>query len=504
MQKKKVLLIYYYYFPYEKKKETQNQLAESQGGYENITEICDLSQPFLPLLRTLEGITITEDKSVKSDIVDALIIAIAMIEKKCKELKYIKHAMLLTDGTQEIDWLDFDQVKQMLITNNIMLTVVGVDLDEATRQNVNYVQWDKLTSSLPDAFLLTLDEATNEIYAFCSKDIRPTPIYNGFLYIGNTPSTSTEFCAISCKMYLRATDTQKPLMPKPYSGVSKGPSHHVIKETKYFVTSNENTDTGESEEEKMTEVSKADLEKGYRFGKSIVKVSPEELEYAKNDQQRELTIMSFVPESAIPRDYYLGRPYVVTSGDVDKESSGHAISALAHALFAKEVGAIVRWVKKKGEAPKVGILLPHFEPGVALLHFIQLPYCNDIRFFQFGSQPASTSNNPEEKEAERLMDEYIDKLDLDAIPIQNPLDHTESICTEHLIPEETFNPTVFMVNKAIKERALNPSGPLPELDPRLCVSMGMLPEHQAISEEYGKKLQKIYKTKPGKRYIRMK
>jgi hypothetical protein len=71
--------------------------------------------------------------------------------------------------------------------------------------------------------------------------------------------------------------------------------------------------------------------------------------------------------------------------------------------------------------------------------------------------------------------------------------------SEHLVPEDVFNPTVYMVNEAIKQRALNPSAPLPDLDPRLCANMEMLPAHQTISEGYGTKLQEILQVKAGKK-----
>lgn len=63
---------------------------------------------------------------------------------------------------------------------------------------------------------------------------------------------------------------------------------------------------------------------------------------------------------------------MVAAGDVQAEEAGRAIGALAHALFDKKVGAIARWVQKVGQPPKVGVLLPHFEPGVSILHFIQV------------------------------------------------------------------------------------------------------------------------------------
>jgi ATP-dependent DNA helicase 2 subunit 2 len=57
-------------------------------------------------------------------VLDALIIAVHMIEQKCKKLKYIKRIMILTDNTQEMDWHDFDEVKGMLLKNAIALIVV--------------------------------------------------------------------------------------------------------------------------------------------------------------------------------------------------------------------------------------------------------------------------------------------------------------------------------------------------------------------------------------------
>jgi hypothetical protein len=68
----------------------------------------------------------------------------------------------------------------------------------------------------------------------------------------------------------------------------------------------------------------------------------------------------------------INKPYVVAAGEFNAEESGRAISALAHALYLKQVGALARWVQKKGDTEKVGVLLPYLEDGVSLLHFIQV------------------------------------------------------------------------------------------------------------------------------------
>lgn len=147
------------------------------------------------------------------------------------------------------------------------------------------------------------------IYAFRSKDVRPTPVYKGFLYIANTPFTSTDFCAISCNMYLRTSDSQKPPSPSPYSLKSAGPTHRVLRERKYvtekkFIAAIEENGAEVDQLDEDIDVDKTDLDKGFRFGKSVVKVSSEELEFAKSTQEKELTILGFVQKDAVSLHLY--------------------------------------------------------------------------------------------------------------------------------------------------------------------------------------------------------
>jgi hypothetical protein len=52
----------------QNKKETNNQLAQKyEGCYEHITEVCDLSQPFLPLIKQLYNVAVTGGASVEVD-----------------------------------------------------------------------------------------------------------------------------------------------------------------------------------------------------------------------------------------------------------------------------------------------------------------------------------------------------------------------------------------------------------------------------------------------------
>lgn len=55
---------------------------------------------------------------------DAVIVAIQMIVDHCRHLKYSKTITLFTDSQHEIDWLDLDDVAQMLEDQDISLVVV--------------------------------------------------------------------------------------------------------------------------------------------------------------------------------------------------------------------------------------------------------------------------------------------------------------------------------------------------------------------------------------------
>lgn len=172
-------------------------------------------------------------------------------------------------------------------------------MNETTKTNENYTQWKSLTESITDGMLYSLDQAMEEVDGFRNKIVRATPVYTGFLYFGYTPYDSTDFCSISCKMYLRTTAYAKALSTNMYSTLSEGPTHTVTKHRKYVLSPEANMGVEEDDDGDEVEVDEVDLEKGFRFGKSVVKVSSDELDYSKFHMQRELTILYFVPLSAV-------------------------------------------------------------------------------------------------------------------------------------------------------------------------------------------------------------
>lgn len=59
-------------------------------------------------------------------------------------------------------------------------------------------------------------------------------------------------------------------------------------------------------------------------------------------------------------------------------ASGTALSSFARCLDEKNAVALVRYVFRNDTQPKLGVLFPHFEENVDVLHFIQVSPLLDI------------------------------------------------------------------------------------------------------------------------------
>ncbi|RCH83904.1 ATP-dependent DNA helicase II subunit 2 [Rhizopus azygosporus] len=431
---------------------------DTPDQYQNISTLYPLQQTTLSILRQLIKIQPVSDSNIKVDVLDAVIVAIQMILAYCKKLKYEKCIAVFSNAKDPIDWRDYHDIAAVLRDNNIVMLFNGVDYHEykdpmcIKEIEMNYDFWIKLASQTPDGRVCHINETYEEINQIQVKEVRPTPSYRGYLYLGS-PSKN-HFLAISVFMYLRVKEVKMP-SSKKYSSLSQGPTYDVVPEKIYTVSN-----TGESktdgidttEEEDYITVSRDELEKAYRFGKQVVKVSPEEEEYGKLKTKKELSILEFVPASTFRRYYLKGHPYIVSAGSYCSEESAVAISALAHALHETDTLALVRYVYKDDSAPKLGVLFPLFEKDISLLHYVELPFSEDVHPYTFPSPPKDISDDTK---GSQLIDELIDTMDLNKL--------TDIHGNKYLDPNDTFNPIFWRVNKAIKARALDPNAAIPEL-----------------------------------------
>lgn len=104
--------------------ETNNPLQEQAGdGYENISILQELGPMNLTSLRDLQGLIKPSDTDT-GDSISAIIVAVEMIEKFTKKLKYKRKIILVTDGEGPFDPDDFDDISEKIKDCGIELIVL--------------------------------------------------------------------------------------------------------------------------------------------------------------------------------------------------------------------------------------------------------------------------------------------------------------------------------------------------------------------------------------------
>lgn len=170
----------------------------------------------------------------------------------------------------------------------------GVDFEEfqspscTDEVKTNYKQWQNLIKTGHEGDIASLEEAYAQTQSIYIKEVNPRPSYRGYLYLGS-PTYNSNFLPISIHTYIRTKATTLPTVKK-ISGLSKGPTRKVEMVTKYLMPDNEGT----TEESPELEVTKENIQKGYKFGKSVVLISSEELAISKLITKKEMSILRFV------------------------------------------------------------------------------------------------------------------------------------------------------------------------------------------------------------------
>ncbi|GAN08184.1 ku family DNA helicase [Mucor ambiguus] len=445
--------------------ETNNVLNDTTPGqYERITSMCPISQPNLDLLRRIQNISTSSEETPPADVLDAVIVATQVIRDHCKHLKYEKRIILITDNHNRVDWLDLEDVAGILRELNTRLTVIGSDFDLVLQHDCpddiaeNYKNWKRLieesgtrgeTMTLEEAYVITQEDV--------AKEVRPMPAFRGYLYLGD-PHKSEHVLGIPVFMFLRTKTLSLPTGHK-YSIHSSGPSHKVGPDVMYKVANNANAKVDplsfslHDADEKII-ADKSRLEQAFRFGKTVILISRDEVVSNKFTSKKELTVIGFIDKKDFKRHYLHSNAYILTAGNTHPIEAAKGLAAFAKALYDEQSCAIVRYVQKDDGRPRIGILEPEDIQGEHdveyLLQYFDLPFTEDIRAYKLKSSPDEKVSDPK---CIQLMDDLVDTMDLKRTMEGN----------DYLTPEYSFNPIFWRFQRAIKDRALNPDAPIPDI-----------------------------------------
>lgn len=255
----------------------------------------------------------------KGDGVAAIVVAMQMITKHCKNLKFIRKIVLVTDAMNPMDHDDNKDIVRQVKDENIQLVVLGVDFDDAEFgfkeedkdpvKTENEKQLRELVEACDGQFG-TMAEAIVEMGVPRLKSTRPVASYKSLLTLG-LPSKYDSAMAIDVERYPRTRVAPAPsaskhvesanMAPGPSQAQASGAGEDVemggtgdnnlvaVKNARGYWVEDPDAPGGKKD------VPKEDLAKGYEYGRTAVFISESDQNVTQMDVTAGLDIIGFIP-----------------------------------------------------------------------------------------------------------------------------------------------------------------------------------------------------------------
>ncbi|KAF9160674.1 ATP-dependent DNA helicase II subunit 2 [Mortierella sp. AD011] len=485
---------------------TNNDLAsvdENGADYQFVDVLQPLGVASLDLMKGVQNdVKLGE---TMGDCMDGLIVALDMMSKFCKKLKYEKKIYILTDACAEINSEGIEQVTSTLTDDGVQLNVIGTDFDSEgedpkpkTPMQAQNEQFFKDICEASTGDIFSIDEALDITSQFYSKKVKPTAVYRGTLDLGDPEGHPDTSLSVPVQMFASTMVAKLPLSKK-YSILSEAaaadnlPEHtglvNLSRTYKLKVTS----DMADGNMEEDTEVPADALEKAYMYGKTIVPIRAVDLEAYKLRTAKSLTILGFFASSTFRREWLMANIYSIfpTPGDAKAEVE---MAGLLFALFEKNSYALCRYVRIDDAEPKLGVLWPEITTEHKCLYFGQVAFSEDIRRYLFASLDDIHTASGKKLEKHRLLAtpesieacrEFVNAMDL----------MTADDGDEFLKPENTFNPAIQRHMQLVEFRALNPTEEFPPVPSSLITQLLPKPEMLAAAQPFSDNLIRLWDIK---------
>lgn len=453
----------------------------------------EISQLLLPGLKEL-GQKVRVSDTADGDAISAIVIAIQMINKHCKKLKYKRKIVLVTDGRGSMDANDISQITEKIKSDEMELVVIGVDFDDP---DYGFKEEDKEPDKAINEATLralvedcdgdfgTMEQAIEEMGTPRLKTTRPVPSYKGQLTLGDPEQFDSALC-IDVERYPRVM-VRKPVAASQYVQRSDLSNDHVSTQSSATMmpdadgaennpaqpdgsslTSVRNARTYRVIDEEAPggkrDVNRDDLAKGYEYGRTAVHISESDLNVTKLETHAGLEIVGFIPWSTFERYMTMSVSCVVIAQKTNSKAI-MALSSLIHALFEVESYAVARLVTKADKEPLITLLAPSIEVDYECLLDVRLPYAEDVRSYRFppldrvitvsGKEIREHRNLPSDA-LSAAMSDYVDRMDLSDLGKDD-----EGNPAEYMNMNDTYSPILHRMDQAVRWRAVHPTEPVP-------------------------------------------
>ncbi|OTB17870.1 hypothetical protein K445DRAFT_315609 [Daldinia sp. EC12] len=470
--------------------ETNNPLQEQTGeGYENISILQELGPMTLTNLRELQGLIKPSDTDT-GDSISAIIVAVEMIEKFTKKLKYKRRIILVTDGEGPVDPDDLDDISAKIKSCGIELVVLGVDFDDpefgfkeedkSSQKRIN----ERVLKSLVDkcdGLYGTMAEAIAELEMPRIKPVKPYKTYDGELTLGN-PEEHPDAMSISVERYFKTHKATVPAASRVVLKTDPGPSQaaegdemegveftggfSAVKNARTYKVNDPDAPGGKRDVEFES------LAKGYEYGRTAVHISESEYNITKLETTKSFTILGFIHQEKYEPFFNIGETCQTIAQKLN-DAAALKLSSFIHSLQELESYAVARIVTKDGKEPSLILLAPHIEPEFECLYDVPLPFAEDVRNYQFPplDKVITVTGNVKHEDHRLLpsqelsdaMDDYVDAMDISSWAKDDDGNRT----MEYAPVEDVFCPSIHRINQVVRHRAIYADQPLPPVAPIL-------------------------------------
>ncbi|KXJ97615.1 Ku70/Ku80 N-terminal alpha/beta domain-containing protein [Microdochium bolleyi] len=458
--------------------ETNNAL-QGDEGYENITVLQELGPMNMTDLQALRT-KIRPSSTTEGDSISAIVVAVDMIAKLTKKLKYKRKIYLITDGEAPVDGDDFDDIAAKIKDTEIELTILGVDFDDAEvgvkeeDKSHHKAQNEKLLRELTDKCdgqFGTMEEAISYLDVPRLKPTRPYKSYDGPLTLGD-PEVHPDAMSINIERYFK---THKAPVPPASRVVVKdelggdGDAMEGVEPTSEF-SAVKNARTYKVNDPKAPggkrDVEFESLAKGYQYGSTAVHISEAEFNITKIETTKGFSIVGFIQQDKFQPFLNMGEAGL-TVAQKSNEASALKLSSFIHALHELDSYAVARLVAKDGKEPSLVLLAPHIDVDFECLYDIPLPFAEDVRNYRFppldkvvtltGQTLSEHKQLLPSTELQEVMDDYVDAMDISTWERDDDGERT----LEYAPVEDVFCPPLHRINQVVRHRAVHTDQPLP-------------------------------------------
>ena len=461
---------------------TSNSL-EQDPSYSNISVFQELSQILLPDLHALRD-KLVPSSTDDGDAISAIVLAIQMIEQKCKKLKYIRRIILVTNGRGELDGDQIEPISSKIKQEGIELIVLGADFDD---EDYPFKEEDKDPQKACNESILkalveacggvfgTLAQAIEELSIPRLKSVKPVPSYRRDLSLGvgegysglsieveRYPRVMIRAAPSASSYVVRAdgtngTDGEQLPDAGELDGDDDVHEFSALRTDRMYEIKDKDAEGGKRE------VPQSELQKGYAYGRTAVWIDEPDKHHLDLETKQSLELLGFIPRDNFERFMCMSTTNVIV-GPKGNSKASMALSSVIHALRELESFAIGRYVSKDDKGPLLLLLAPLIEPDFECLVDVQLPFAEDVRQYRFPRLDKIVTVDGDEvqehrflpdKDLQAAMDDYVDSMDLDQ------LDDDEGSGFDFI--HDVYSPIVHRVDQVVRHRAVHGEDEIPPI-----------------------------------------